>query len=658
MLKSLTLKNYMSYDKYTFNFSIPSLVVVCGDIGTGKSAMLESINYTLYGITKVATKKLVRIGAESMECRLTLVVGDNTFVIRRGIRKSDKGYLDVKLNDEVVASGNPAQNYINEMLGVEKDLFTLTSFFGAGDSDTLINTLPSKRLETLQRVANIDPFIKFHKEVKNRVSAKQSEIATLKKVIAVKRENLPKVADINKQIKKADEELSTLMSGITKIAGKRKALFMEVERVSAFVAEREKLVEKVDELTESVDNYQESIDELVSTIEDKKKESVTKTKEQKALAKKVESFDSLDKINSVLTEKRTECAALGTNLSVYESGLSLNDAETVDKCPLCSSVVGENTANFWRSEVTRIKKELVRLDDDIQEYEATKRKVKKLVLDRYFLVSDILSIAELVAASNTKLSEYKKRQSKCETDKTRTKARIERIDAELKESVDVKERLEKLDREISQRHTRQGELEADIKNYKSQLKAREKAIIKIKADEKKLKTNFDELAALNLLSEGFSRYGIPFDLLEGLKRRISKEASLLFSYFSNGSIEVRDVESRGKLGVSYVLVDELGERDYAVLSTGQKALTGLCVRLAVSFILRASLNITTDLLILDEVAGNLSPKKREALVLVITGLLKKYFSQVFMVSHASLRDVFTDTFNIGIDGGKSVVERI
>jgi DNA repair exonuclease SbcCD ATPase subunit len=158
------------------------------------------------------------------------------------------------------------------------------------------------------------------------------------------------------------------------------------------------------------------------------------------------------------------------------------------------------------------------------------------------------------------------------------------------------------------------------------------------------------------LCKAYSRYGIPFDLLKGLKNKISKEASRLYKYFNDGDIVVKDIEYRGKPGISYQLTDVMGSREYEQLSTGQKVLLPLCVRLAVSFILRSQLKINTDVLMLDEVAANLSELKRDRLVVFIVEVLKKYFKQIFVISHSPLRDVFDTSYGVSLVNGESTIK--
>lgn len=657
MLKSLLLKNYMSYAKYVFDFSLGAMVAVCGDIGSGKSAMLEAINYTLYGVAKVSANKLIRIGAEAMECQLTLVVGENTFIVRRGVRKSKKGYLDIKLNDAIVAAGTSAQQYIGELLGVDSVLFMLTSFFGAGHSDTLIDALPARRLETMQKIANVDPFSQYYNDVKIKVGDKQAEIATLKRVLTVKRENLPDAGEINKKIKAANMERAELLSKIAEISVKRKALLTEVSRASILIGEQGELREVLAIARKAVGVSDELIAEMRVRIDDSIARLRKNRTEEVEISQKLGTFASLREVSDQLAREKHAVTALRASLHVYESGVTLSAVGVVACCPLCTSPVSSDTAETWKRKIISLKKDIARAEDVVSKTQILYHTVSGLSNDLAELLQEIVDTELHITDLRAQMARiHEKRKLEC-VKIMRTTLRLSRIEAELQGAIDVKDRLAQVDVELSDKHTRQGELGADIKNYRSQLVAREKSLKKIKADDRTLKKYFDELAALNLLREGFSRYGIPFDLLEGLKRRISQEASTLFSYFSDGVLEVKDIESRGKPGVTYVLVDSLGERDYAVWSTGEKVIGGLCIRLAVSFILRGALNINTDLLILDEIAGNLSPNKRDALVRVITGLLRKYFGQVFMVSHAALRDVFTDTFNISIVGGKSVVAK-
>lgn len=648
----------MSYEDYTFVFPKKGLISICGDIGSGKSAMLESINYILYGISKVSAKKLVKINnneTEAMYCQLTIQFKDSEYIIKRGIRKSDKGYLDVKLNDEPVASGRNAQKYIDDLLGMNSSIFSLTSFFGAGDSDTLINALPSTRLEAAQEIVNVSPFLKFYNDVKSRRKKQENEMSTLKQIIKVKRENVPNDREINTGISNDQKELDNVIENNNSAVDKKKKILIEIEKVASLITEKEKLNIEIKTLRDERNTAVIAINNHDKNLNKRKSRLTILIKEREDIQSEINNCEDMNKLQKQEKDILNKLSTLNANLNIYQSGLSV---DVNHDCPLCDNKIDDSVKNKWSMQSDLIQKKINLFSIDLKNIRKTINKLHTFQTDLGNLNSEIQEYNTEIENLNKEIRKNRKIKTTNDTLINNRKERIITIDCDLKESANAKERLKEVESTIESYQLRRGELESNIKHYKLQLEEREKALLKIERDEQSIKKMFDKFEALNLLCDGFSRYGIPFDLLEGLKRRISKEASKLYNYFSDGMIKVIDLESRGKPGISYVLIDGVGERDYGVLSTGQKTLVGFCIRLSVAFILRGALNINSNLLILDEIAGNLDPKKRVALVKIITGFLKNYFGQIFVTSHAYLKDIFTDTFIISIDNGKSVVKKI
>ena len=72
----------------------------------------------------------------------------------------------------------------------------------------------------------------------------------------------------------------------------------------------------------------------------------------------------------------------------------------------------------------------------------------------------------------------------------------------------------------------------------------------------------------------------------------------------------------GKPGVQFFLSDRKGQRTFNQLSEGEKVMFFVSVRVAIAQII-AEDGVSIDYLILDEAMGNLSPKRRDDLVLAV-----------------------------------------
>jgi DNA repair exonuclease SbcCD ATPase subunit len=229
------------------------------------------------------------------------------------------------------------------------------------------------------------------------------------------------------------------------------------------------------------------------------------------------------------------------------------------------------------------------------------------------------------------------------------------LSKELKGYDKIVEQMKDLDSSISELQTEKGSIETKltytrkaIESYREDSKKRKDLIKTVKDLELKA-------AAYRHVSTGFSRYNIPVKLLRNLRTALEKKATRIYHEFAGGSIRIDDVEG-SKPGIDFVLEDESGKKSYKVLSSGEKVMVFLSIRCALTQIINATRNNKIDFLILDEVAGNLSPSKREDLTKLINKLLRTFFPQVFMVSHVELRDIFNKTLHVVKEGGISHVK--
>jgi len=107
--------------------------------------------------------------------------------------------------------------------------------------------------------------------------------------------------------------------------------------------------------------------------------------------------------------------------------------------------------------------------------------------------------------------------------------------------------------------------------------------------------------------------------------------------------------------VEFVLLDALGERLYRQLSKGERALMGLSIRVALAKIISDTFATGPSFLILDEVAGNVDEDIRNMLATLTDKVLKNFFSQVFVVSHAEIKDIFSVTMRAEVVNGSSEI---
>ena len=164
IIKSLQLHNYRRYKDTIIEF--PSgLLGIVGKNGAGKSSLIESIGWCLYGNSASRTGKegIKRTGCAATEdCKviLEMMLGDDLIKIERELRgKNSQGYARLFLNNDASPEVNgtiEVSDYITRRTGMDHVAFFTSVFAKQKELNALSDLQPSKRKETILRLLRID----------------------------------------------------------------------------------------------------------------------------------------------------------------------------------------------------------------------------------------------------------------------------------------------------------------------------------------------------------------------------------------------------------------------------------------------------------------------------------------------------------------------
>lgn len=662
MLKELQVKNWLSYETEKVTFSDQSTTVaVVGDNGHGKSSLLEAIPFCLFGDGRDDTKKLIRLGSEGgMSTKVTLsdVPGPGReMVIERGVTDAGNGYTKVWIDGDLIekagakSSNNKAQDFINTTLGLDKETFTLTSFFGLGTNDSLMQVTPSTRLETLQKLAGIDVCQKFHRKANEEAKNYQQSADKEKRAIELLSESVEDTSSLNTQIEKAKEELTAKNSEIERLYVERTKLRADEDRYQGLLREKEGLDQRRQMLMKQKDKYDKQKRSEEAAVASAKEDAQALLEERKEVEAALNGMKSVEQMQEKLEASiiaKTEAVAA---IDLRRTALQTN----TDVCPLCGGPLSDEARKKWSVEIEELSQER-----DKQKGSADD--IKKLINRRENLEKKLEKLKRTMADTTKSGEQAEKVAKEAALESKKTASELVKVESRLKtigeEMVGydvIVDHIQKLDRELGEVQTAVGSLEGEIKSYRQRIEASKKAKKTIRGLEEKVSEYMELAQGYKVVAEAFSRYAIPVQLLRKIREEIEKRSTRVYQQFNYGQILIRDIEG-ARPGVEFVLLDEMGERSYKALSAGEKVMMFLSVRVAITQIINGARRNMIDFLILDEVAGNLSPQKRESLTKLINTLLIKYFPQVFMVSHVELRDIFDRTVHVTKEEGVSHVE--
>jgi exonuclease SbcC len=167
----ITLKNFRSYENQTISFPKGSTLLM-GDIGSGKSSILQAVEFALFGIMRGVTDAsyFLRHGAKECEVSLTFTL-DETITVTRTLSKTKNSVAQgpgTLTKAGVTQSFTPGELKVQilELLGYPSSasskshslLYRYTVYASQEDMKSIILERPESRLNTLRILFGVDKY--------------------------------------------------------------------------------------------------------------------------------------------------------------------------------------------------------------------------------------------------------------------------------------------------------------------------------------------------------------------------------------------------------------------------------------------------------------------------------------------------------------------
>lgn len=652
MLTSIRFHNFLSFVDLDLTNLAEGMYSIVGENGAGKSAILEGVLYALYGRVRTATVAgVITEGKDSMEVEIGMRLSDERNVtIVRGVKPSGAGYATLTVGDDAIANGGQVTAELETLLGIKGDHFMLTTFFGMRASDTILNVRPSERLETLQDIANVSIYKTFAAKASTRLS-EVAEIVTAQNAIAsaLLEEEHSKVS--KDSIKERKHEIAGLDERLESLVASRASLQSKIESAKV-------LIEELGQSKAQVRGFKDKLDSAQSGMTDCQHELQTARGNIKELQRQIAALNTtLTGIPADVEEQTDKYKKKLTKTSLIIRLKSLEDDDATDVCPLCAAELSKSTLAKWKDDVERLESQAHDLSMQLaklQELAKTQSSAKaQLALASKSVEYEKTSIHEL----SMRLDRITMQINKLKTAGVQKENRVQQLTREVAAAQVLIDKDKQLTEDISNTRVRIAELRTECEQFQTFIQQAGDRRVRIRAAEARLISANKDKQAYTVLADVFGRYGIPFDLLITLRQQLAAQATAIYQDFDDGAIVVEPVEERGRPGIEIALqVSSGAKRTYDALSDGQRAIMYFAVRLALAQIL-ADISVTPpDFLILDELTGHLSEGVRDKLTAMMAKHLSKHYSQIFVTSHTTLRDIFDHTISVTKAADMSIVQ--
>jgi len=568
IFKRLIIKGFGSIqDEIELNLNNRKLNLIKGVNGTGKSSIINSFFWCLYGET-LKDKSSVELWKNLRDDKyrgvyveLTFKRGKNTYRIIRmknwsgkieGARGSSRLLLYTNNNLYQIEDKREIQKYLVELLGINSAVLKNSVVFGQKVS-RITQEKGVKRKEILDKLFDLA----YINNAKDKAQFDLNEINE-------------RVNELNGQSVSAEKYLELLKSGLEK---NRK-----FNREASDNLKRELKINKSD-IRKAKLKYKQYQDEL---------SKITIPKSFKSKEFKTIKFD-----NKILTKLYID---YGINEAALDQSI-LDLSELRDNCPVCSKPFNKqmiNTSrNSFTSERERLKLEKTRLSDLIKAEEKVKEKVDK---DNFRIKQDRKENDDKVKDLERKREGEKRRKISKERDVSESKKTIDRF---KNETPKIAKRYSMIDTT---------DVEKKIEDVNVTLDRVNRKIIKLDKKADRLKW---------LVDDALSNKGLKAFIFSHLLDSINDK---LLEYESVSGFELRfEVGTNAKRDINIRVIKNGFEVNIADLSGGQKQLLDIISIFAIHDVLQQDLKVTT--LFLDEVFESLSEdnvEKVDELINLIT----------------------------------------
>ena len=630
----------MSYGGCELDLSGLSLCSIIGGNGSGKSTIIESILWALYGTAKLPNKELVHSGYEDMGVDLTFEMDGRTYQIERSYGENMR--VTVQVDGQPIASGNAAIALaLNKAIGANKEMLMESIVVSQGQLGSFINATPAQRRDLIISMLGLSKYSGAWDTAKDGLRTMATQVSSHNQTIDT----------IKRQIEQGstDEEITQ------QIIGLRKGIEEGTKKFEELTKQRAKILAENEQTAKDMERYKEE----ARALSDKLNSSKTKFDHEiqrlvLALSESDKQTNSLEFMKSdiIRLEREIEESRVGIErlkvlrqkIADYEERVKQRREYTKlidagkNECPLCRSKISNEQ---WQEILRMAHEEMAEL---VRVLDMTSREAMQVLVpgDPNKLKQDMEDRRLGISKAETLLGSRKILSDQLDELRIQREKTTEELNAQLagllKSLEECRGRmaatLGTLESDINAVQNQQMERSDQLIGWTSMQASREMLRKSLEDAEHNLKLYRDKLPEMEFVVAALSPSGIPLMITDYYLPVIESRARELLQMMSDGQITLKleVVDAGTKKGVE-ILAGSSHLRPIKSLSGGESTRVSLALRIALSQILAEIANCRFNSLIVDE-PEFLDEVGVSQFIQAINSLRSQY-PQIFVMSHLS-----------------------
>lgn len=431
MIRSITLNNWKTHKNTKLEFNKGTNLFI-GQMGSGKSSIVDAICYALFGSFPSLQARKLKLDEVIMfkpqkekkaKVVLELTIDQNNYRIEREIISEKTNTAKLYKNDKLIFG--PKQTDVNqavsEILNIDYNLFVKIVYGEQNELDYFLKLAPTKRKEQfddLFGISQLDLIKENAKKVLSDLEKKKENYSALKEQICSQIKEYD-IETINKELEQYNLQSKDLTDQISTFNLKKESVLKEYEKANL---EKKNYEQKLLNL-KVTEKHIEDTEKILADFKTKQNDLFNKPllflKEE--LSKQKQEFNEKQKLNLAIDSKRKDL---------------------------------ENKLTFYKNQESKLLQEKKQLENKLQKLSKDKTQIdfeKKLMDTEYdSLHSKKLEYLNQIKELNTAISELKKGFFNCPVcDSVLTEKQIsEKLISKTEDLKTTKENLNKILEEL------------------------------------------------------------------------------------------------------------------------------------------------------------------------------------------------------------------
>ena len=273
MIERLVLKNFKSHGDSEIEFN-PGLNIFLGEVGAGKTSILEAVSFALFGryVGSVTHSELIRRGSEKSDISLIFSSSSGRYKVERTIQSEKTQSAKLLIYDGerwklAVEGALAVSKSIENLLDVDSSTFLAAIYASQGETKEMLETQPGKRRERLDKLLGIDTYENIWGTLGDARNIVLNELT---------------------QAQEKASGIDVLEKQVKDLKDRRERIKEELETLKSFLKEIEDRLQPAEQQSELFEDLKQKLTQLDTRIEGKNNAIKNSSAILKSLKEKIE----------------------------------------------------------------------------------------------------------------------------------------------------------------------------------------------------------------------------------------------------------------------------------------------------------------------------------------------------------------------------------